>query len=256
MTWPSEVAERDHELQNPTSDEKIRLLGSYLRLTGESRVLDVACGKGGPALLLAGTYGCHVSGIEIRPAFAEEARQRAAALGLDSRVEVRTADAATADFEPNAFDAALCLGASFVWGTIADAASALQPFVRPRGFVAIGEPFWRRWPLPESVDPESFVGLADTVARLEGAGYALTGIVAASEDDWDRYESLQWRALEEWLDRRPEDGEIAEIRARHDRRRSDYVRFHRELRGWAIFVGRKISPISPRLTSPAGGAAP
>jgi hypothetical protein len=48
VDWPWEVAERDHEIQNPTSAEKILLLGSYLRLTAESRVLDVACGKGGP----------------------------------------------------------------------------------------------------------------------------------------------------------------------------------------------------------------
>src|SRR6266498_512942 len=48
-----EIAERDHELQNPTSAEKIRLLGEYLRLGRESRILDIACGKAGPALVLA-----------------------------------------------------------------------------------------------------------------------------------------------------------------------------------------------------------
>jgi cyclopropane fatty-acyl-phospholipid synthase-like methyltransferase len=71
MTWPWEIVERDHELQNPTSQDKIRLLGDYLRLTSESRVLDIACGKGGPALILAETYGCRILGIELRPAFAE-----------------------------------------------------------------------------------------------------------------------------------------------------------------------------------------
>jgi cyclopropane fatty-acyl-phospholipid synthase-like methyltransferase len=79
--WPWEVAERDHDIQNPTSPEKIRLLGEYLRLTSESRVLDIACGKGGPALLLAGEHGCRILGIEVRPAFADEARSRVAAAG-------------------------------------------------------------------------------------------------------------------------------------------------------------------------------
>jgi hypothetical protein len=31
MFWPWEVAERDHEIQNPVNPEKIRLLGEYLR---------------------------------------------------------------------------------------------------------------------------------------------------------------------------------------------------------------------------------
>jgi cyclopropane fatty-acyl-phospholipid synthase-like methyltransferase len=77
MFWPREVVERDHEIQNPVSQERIRLLGEYLRLTGEIRVLDLACGKGGPAAILAAAFGCRVRGIESRPAFAEEARRLA-----------------------------------------------------------------------------------------------------------------------------------------------------------------------------------
>jgi hypothetical protein len=40
MFWPWVVAERDHEIQNPVNPEKIRLLGEYLRVTSESRVLE------------------------------------------------------------------------------------------------------------------------------------------------------------------------------------------------------------------------
>ena len=53
MPWYYAVAERDHDLQNPTSPEKIRHVGELLRLGPDSRVLDVACGMGGPAMLLA-----------------------------------------------------------------------------------------------------------------------------------------------------------------------------------------------------------
>ena len=235
MDWPYEIAERDHELQNPTSAEKILLLGSYLRLGPASRVLDVACGKGGPATILAGAFGCRITGVEIRPAFADAARERVAAAGLDELVEIRTGDAAGLALEPESLDAALCIGAAFVWGTIADAAAALAPAVRPGGSVAIGEPYWRQLPLPDGIDPEGFVSLPATVARLEGAGLALIGIVAASEDDWDRYESLHWRAMEEWLAEQPDES----LRARHEQRRADYLRNQRSLLGWAIFVGRK-----------------
>jgi SAM-dependent methyltransferase len=235
VDWPWEIAERDHELQNPTSAEKILLLGDYLRLSGESRVLDIACGKGDPATLLASTYGCRILGIEVRPAFADEARSRVAAAGLEHLVEIRTADAAEVELEPEAWDAALCLGASFVWGTIAEAAEALRPALRPGGFAAIGEPFWREWPVPERIDAEDYVGLEATVARFEAAGFATTGMIAASEDDWDRYESLHWRALEEWLAGHDE----PEIRARHEARRSGYLAHQRALLGWAILVGRK-----------------
>jgi protein-L-isoaspartate O-methyltransferase len=111
-------------------------------------VLDIACGKAGPALILAGEQRCRILGIEVRAAFADEARARVTAAGLDELIEVRTANGAEAPLEAEGFDAALCLGASFVWGTMAEAGAALVPTVRGGGGVAIGEPFWRQWPLP------------------------------------------------------------------------------------------------------------
>jgi SAM-dependent methyltransferase len=239
VAWQWEVAERDHDIQNPTSPDKIRLLGEYLRLTPESRVLDIACGKGAPARILAETYRCRILGVEIRPDFSEAARRRVEEAGLTELVEIRTGDASELELEPEAWDAALCLGASFVWGTMADAAAALAPALRRGGFVAIGEPFWRQWPLPATVDDDGYADLQTTVSRLEQAGFATTGIIAASHDDWDRYESLHWRAVEKWLADHPDDPGAADFRAEHERHRREYFAFRRALFGWAIFVGRK-----------------
>ena len=237
--WPWEVVERDHELQNPTSREKIRLLGDYLRLTQESRVLDVASGKGGPARILAAAHGCRIDAVEIRAAFADESRRLASEEGLTSLIDVRTADASTLEFEPEAYDAALCLGAAFVWGTSADAAAALRPCVRPGGHVAIGEPFWRETPLPDGLPDEGFVSLSETAKRFEDAGLAVIGLIASSADDWDHYESLHWRAIEEWLAEHADHPSAGEFRVAHEQFRSGYLRYKRALLGWGIFIGRK-----------------
>ena len=103
------------------------------------------------------------------------------------------------------------------------------------GFVAIGEPFWHE----SGVAEDDFVDLVATVDRFQSSGLALTGLIAASEDDWDRYESLHWRALEEWLAANPEHGDAGAIREQHLARRDDYLRSQRARLGWAIFVGRK-----------------
>jgi cyclopropane fatty-acyl-phospholipid synthase-like methyltransferase len=89
------VAEREHELQNPISVEKLVLLGDRLRLGRGSRVLDVASGRGGPALVLARAFGCTVEGIEIASAFHAAAEERAAAEGLDDLLSFRLGDAST-----------------------------------------------------------------------------------------------------------------------------------------------------------------
>jgi len=239
VPWFYAVAERDHLLQNPTSPEKIAQLGEQLQLGPESRVLDMACGKGGPALLLAERFGCSVVGVERAPEFTAEARRRVAEAGLEARIEIVEADAAAHPLEPASFDAVLCLGASFVWGGLESALAALVPAARPGGYVAVGEPFWRSWPLPAGIDDLGCVPLRETVARIEAAGLRLTTLLASSEGDWDTYESLHWRALEEWLAANPHDPDAAGIRARHEQARSDYLEFERALLGWAIFAARR-----------------
>ena len=76
---------------------------------------------------------------------------------------------------------------------------------------------------------------------LETSGLPVVSVIASSEDDWDRYETLHWQAVERWLESNPTASDAGDIRARHDRYKRTYLRHGRELVGWAIFVGRKPS---------------
>src|ERR1051326_1404823 len=234
MPWYYAVAERDHEIQNPTSAEKIRLLGERLRLRPDSRVLDVACGKCGPAIVLAQEFGCAITGIERAPEFAAEARERVEASGLGDRIEGIEADASEAEIEPARYDAALCLGASFVWGDLKGTLLHLRNAARPGGHVVVGEPYWRRWPLPGGIADDGYVSLHDTVDRFRGADLTVETLIDASLDDWDRYQTLHWRAIEEWLAENPHDPDADEIRRRHEEWRNAYLRWERDLLGWAM----------------------
>jgi SAM-dependent methyltransferase len=237
--WFPAIAEREHDLQNPTSPEKIRLLGERLRLGPKSRVLDLACGRGGPAIVLASTFGCRILGVEKASVFAAAARERVAAASLGELVEIGEGDAAAFPLEPEAWDVALCLGASFVWGGLEPTVAALAPAVRSGGHVVVGEPYWRRWPLPAGIDDEGFVGLPETVERFERGGLALITLVASSRDDWDRYETLHWRSVEEWFAAHRDEPGADEVRTRQAAFRAEYLDVKRELFGWAIFAGWK-----------------
>ena len=242
MPWYFAVVERNHELQNTTSADKIRLLGHALGLSRESHVLDVASGRAGPALVLATAFGCRITCVERAPEFHAAAEERVRAAGLGSRIELVNADARAFPLEPERYDAALCLGASFVWNGLVGTLSALAPAVRAAGLVAVGEPYWRRWPLPPTVDlagNQGYVTLPETVARFEAAALTPVTVVDASTDDWDRYESLHWLAAEEWLAEHPDDPDAASIRAHHERARDWYLRWGRDLFGWAIVAARK-----------------
>src|SRR5262249_38064751 len=151
-----------HELQNPTSAEKIRLLGERLGLGGESRVLDLASGRGGPALILAREVGCHGAGIEVRPPFVEGAPAPGPEAGLAPLPALRLGR--PAEIRQGEFHVVMRLGATSVWGGLEATLAALSP-VAPT--LAIGEPYWRVWPLPEDYPErdEPFAILEETLGR-------------------------------------------------------------------------------------------
>ena len=235
------VAEAEHEIQNPTSEDKLVLLGERLGLGSGSRVLDIASGRGGPSVLLAREFGCSVRGIEVAPEFHAAAVERASRAGVAERVSFELGDAAAGALEPESYDAALCLGASFVYGSLADTVETLAPAVRPGGYVAVGEPFWRRLPLPDDYEDrcDPWTTLEGTVVIFETSGLPVVSVITSSEDDWDRYETLHWRTVEQWLTANPDDPDASEISARHERAKWNYLRHQRDYLGWAIFVGWK-----------------
>src|SRR5262249_33111664 len=171
----------------------------WLRLGPETRVLDMACGKCGPALVLASTFGCRITGVEQSSEFAAAGRERVNEAGLGELIEGVEGGGREFPLEPEWWDVALCLGATFVWDDLDGTLSALVPAVRPGGQIAVGEPFWRR-PAPVGIDTMGYVSLSETGAKFERHGLSLTGLISSSTDDWDHYESLHWRALVAWLE--------------------------------------------------------
>lgn len=246
MPWFHAVAERYHDIQNPISADKIRLLGERIGLAPGQRVLDIACGRGGPAIVLASTFRCEIVGVEKANMFATEARERASAAGVDELIEIHEQDAADFPIEPEAWDAVLCLGASWIWGGLEGTVTALVLGVRHGGHVAVGEVYRRA--MPDSRDPsggtvplsdDEFASLAETIRRFERAGPPVTTLITASKQDWDAYEGLHWASLEEWLAENPDDPGAAEIRAEHEKWKWRYLEHGREVEGWAILAGRK-----------------
>jgi ubiquinone/menaquinone biosynthesis C-methylase UbiE len=236
MPWFHAVAERYHDIQNPISGDKIRLLGERIGLGPGCRVLDLACGRGGPAIVLASTFRCRVVGVERANEFATAARERIAAAGLEESITIREQDASDFPIEAEEWDAALCLGASWIWDGLEGTVATLSRGVRHGGHVAVGDVYLRAAP---GDGDEEFVSLAETVRRFERAGPPVTTLITACEQDWDAYESLHWASLEEWLAENAEDPGAAEIRSEHEKSKWGYLGHGREAHGWAIFAGQK-----------------
>jgi ubiquinone/menaquinone biosynthesis C-methylase UbiE len=94
-----------------TADE-FRRFFAWLDLGPGYKVLDVACGSGGPALFMARTTGCYVTGMDINENGINTANQMAQAQGMSDQAEFQQGDAARPlPFGDASFDAITCIDA-------------------------------------------------------------------------------------------------------------------------------------------------
>lgn len=78
--------------------------------TQNRRILDIGCGIGGPAFVLASQYGAKVVGVDIEPQLIEQARIRAEKLNLSSKCEFVHVDPGPLPFPDAAFDIVFSAG--------------------------------------------------------------------------------------------------------------------------------------------------
>ena len=102
-------------------------LGTLLQLNAQSRVLDIASGKGTSAIYLAERFGCEVVGIDYSQLNVDQATAMAESKGLRARVSFRQGDAERLPLEDGAFDAIVC---ECAFCTFPDKTTAAREFAR------------------------------------------------------------------------------------------------------------------------------
>jgi len=92
---------------HPGGFESTTKLIDKCRISSNSRVLDIACGKGTTSILLARKHQCRVIGIDINEELIEEARKLAKKHKVDHLVEFQMGDATNLSFQDDEFDATI-----------------------------------------------------------------------------------------------------------------------------------------------------
>ncbi len=238
------ITHREHVVCNPTSEEKLARLVELVRLSRDAQVVDIACGKGEFLIRLAEAYGMNGVGVDISPFCIAEAEERLKARAPRAAITFNKMDGA--EFKPdrsNSFTLASCIGASWIFGGHAGTLAALVDMVKPDSWVIAGEPYWLREPPQEYLQATGLtrdgVGShAENVEAGERRGLDLVHTLVSSNDDWDRYEGLQWYAAAEYARTHPDDPDLPELLERVAKDKSAYLRWGRDTLGWAIYLFR------------------
>ncbi len=115
-----------------------------------------------------------------------------------------------------------------MFGGIRPTLRFLAQATRPGGCVVVGQPFWKKEPVAEylgwsGMARDEFGSHAGNVEAGEAEELVPRLALVSSDDEWDRYETLQWRAAARYADLHADDPEVTELLARVEKSRREYL---------------------------------
>jgi len=201
---------------------ELEQFSSWLHLRETSRLLDVACGSGGPALYVARETGCFVTGIELYEQAVSIAEAAACDAGLEARATFLLADASRKlPLEDATFDAILCIDAINHLPDRRSVFADWKRLLRPGGRLVFTDPLVMTGPLG-----------SDEIAVRTSIGYGLFM-------PFDENERLLGEIGLSLLGMHDTTESKAEIAARRYEARAQHSRTLRQVEGETTFEGRQ-----------------
>lgn len=138
-----------------------------LNISKDSKVIDIACGKGTSAMYIAEKYHCRVTAVDISSELIEEARHLSKRRGLSDKVEFMVCDAMKLPFEDNSFDAAISQAMLVLVDDKTMTIQEAKRVIKKGGVAGWLELSWKKEPTREFIDHVSDVLCSYCMKRAE-----------------------------------------------------------------------------------------
>ena len=240
-----DITHKKHSNCNPMSKEKLNGLVSLLNLKPNTKVLDIACGKGEPLIRLAELFSVSGIGVDISPYFIKYCEDEKDKRAPDSDIKFLEMDGAK--YKPignETYDLTMCIGASWIYNGFKGTIEALKKMTKPGGLIIIGEPYWLKEPSDDhlkmsGIKKEEFNSHYKNVDVGEKEGLYCIYTLVSNLDDWDHYETLYWWAAMDYVTDNPDDPDNTELLKRVRKAKTEYLLYGRDTLGWAVYVFKR-----------------
>ena len=238
------ITHKFHVLCNVLIEEKLERFCNLLNLSRDSRVLDIACGKGEVLVRLAEKYGICGVGVDLSPFCIKDCKKKH--LERTPETDLTFIELDGAKYKPASgelFDVTMCLGASWVFEDHAGTLRALKEMTKPGGLVIVGEPSWLKEPDSEYLEAikmtrNSFRPHEENVYQGEEMGLTCLYTLVSNKDDWDHYETLQWWAVDNYIQSHTDDSDNQELLEKTKTAKDIYLKWGRDTLGWGVYIFR------------------
>ncbi len=128
------------------------MLLAQCSLSSDSRVLDIACGKGTTSIYIAKKYGCSVVGIDISQELIEQGRELVRRQRVENLVTLQVGDACSLPYDDSEFDCAISQSVLILVPVKETAVAEALRVVKSGGKAGWIELSWKKNPTQELLD--------------------------------------------------------------------------------------------------------
>jgi SAM-dependent methyltransferase len=157
-------------------------------LSRESRLLDLACGRGDHTLAAVQRFGCSALGVDGFPPFVEIANRRARDLDLSNRCCFLVDDLLNPDHDWGKADITFFLSVGLIWGDWFSTLRALRTTLAPGGCLVV-----EKWISPSDTMPEDLYAAASDLELVEEATWRMEPDDFKVES-WEQVRKIEGRA--------------------------------------------------------------
>lgn len=151
---------------HPGGPKLTRQLASATLINPQTDVLDIACGNGNSARIVAADFGATVTGCDYSAANLQRAREASATAGLAARTRFVRSNAEQLAFDDKSFDVALCECSLCLFTNLHGPLQEIYRVLKPGGRIGISD-FFLNAPVPEILT--GLLGQALCVANARSA---------------------------------------------------------------------------------------
>lgn len=170
-----------------------QILAELPPLPANPRIVDLGCGSGAGALLLAEYFGAAVTAVDLARPFLDAMMAKAGAGGLADRIQPLACDFADLPLVPGSVDLLWSEGAAYNL-TFAGALDKWRPLLAPSGIAVISELSWFADDIPDKPRrywAEAYPAIANeakNTAHAKAAGFDVVGTRRLpAQAWWDNY---------------------------------------------------------------------
>lgn len=238
------ISHRDLIYCNPLSLTKMETVIGLLELAPGARVLDIGSGKAELLIRLVERYNVEAVGIDRSPHFLLEARQQVTSRIPFGKLTLKEVDATEFQINPTSLDLAICIGATEIFGGYKNTLQTLANLVQPNGQILIADLYWKREPDPDylvafGVSQNEYTTHAQNVAIGVAQNLVPVYATVSNDDEWDYYEWMHLRAVENYAMQHPDDPDVPALLTRIRTWRDLYLGWGRDILGFGIYLFRK-----------------